>query len=413
MRFMLTHTGHKRLAERETSGRMDEMDRLLAEIRERLVLVTPSNLALASVMQAGWIEEVPPAVQDHDVALSYQRNPLQHVRRIHFEITNRCNFACKHCRDGGMPMAEELDVSRLSEAAEVFLSLGVRRYDFIGGEVSRYGDGWLELARHLVAMDVASGWPEPLAITLYTNGWWLGAEHFEAAGRTYKDEGAYLDDLRVHGVTHVLFSIDGPEARHDRWRGHPGLYQRVLSGFPRVIEAGIQPRLSVVMRPGDPFEFLRPFAEILFTTDPENALARFLYDPMNHFNNFIDTGSGAKLRKGMRSLESLGRAEARCKAFFRPATLRIMANGALGICPLMRGQEGYGKIQERPLRDLLNRMDEAPLYRLHASGGIGQFLSRLDRKRFASGFDHRCTVITALNLVALEAQGKGQEGGKR
>jgi hypothetical protein len=125
---------------------------------------------------------------------------------------------------------------------------------------------------------------------------------------------------------------------------------------------------------------------------------------MNYFNNFIDTGSGSKLRKGMRSMESMGRAETRCKAFFRPATLRIMANGALGICPLMRGQEGYGKIQERPLRDLLNRLDEASLYRLHASGGIGKYLNRLDRKQFAMGFDHRCSVITALNQVALEAQ---------
>jgi MoaA/NifB/PqqE/SkfB family radical SAM enzyme len=404
MRVMLTHMGHKRLAEREANGGMDGMEHLLALIRERLVQETPLDSLAERALNAGWIEEAPRSIPDQEVALRYQRNPLQHVRRIHFEITTRCNFACKHCRDGGLLPAEEADISRLREAAEVFLSLGIRRYDFIGGEVSKYGDGWLELARYMVEADAHSGWAEPLTITLYTNGWWLGAEHIEAAGRTYEDEAAYLDDLRAHGVTHVLFSIDGPEARHDSWRGHPGLYQRVLKGFPRVIEAGIHPRLSVVMRPGDPYEFLRPFAEQLYRTDPETALARFLYDPMNYFNNFIDTGSGSKLRKGMRSMESMGRAETRCKAFFRPATLRIMANGALGICPLMRGQEGYGKIQERPLRDLLNRLDEASLYRLHASGGIGKYLNRLDRKQFAMGFDHRCSVITALNQVALEAQ---------
>ncbi len=44
-------------------------------------------------------------------------------------------------------------------------------------------------------------------------------------------------------------------------------------------------------------------------------------------------------------------------------------------------------------------------------GGIRQMLSRLDRKRFASGFDHRCAVITALNQLALEAQREGTGGG--
>jgi len=80
-----------------------------------------------------------------------------------------------------------------------------------------------------------------------------------------------------------------------------------------------------------------------------------------------------------------------------------MVNGAIGICPIMQGQEGYGNVHEHPLPHLLNTLQEAPLYKLHASGDIAQFLSHIDPETFGKTFDHVCSVRRAVNLSALNS----------
>jgi hypothetical protein len=62
-------------------------------------------------------------------------------------------------------------------------------------------------------------------VSVLSNGWFLGGEDFEAAGRRYPDDDAYLRDLKAHGVTHVGFSIDGRREAHDASRGIPGFYR--------------------------------------------------------------------------------------------------------------------------------------------------------------------------------------------
>ena len=36
-----------------------------------------------------------------------------------------------------------------AEAVDLLAGMGLRRFDFIGGEVTQYGEGWLEVARHI------------------------------------------------------------------------------------------------------------------------------------------------------------------------------------------------------------------------------------------------------------------------
>jgi sulfatase maturation enzyme AslB (radical SAM superfamily) len=215
-------------------------------------------------------------------------------------------------------------------------------------------------------------------------------------------EREYLDDIKEHGVTHVLFSIDGPEHIHDYWRGHSGLFKRVLAGIERVRAAGIEPRLSIVVRPNETLEYLRPFTDIIYPHNKGDSLSLFKHDSMNHRSNFIDIGRGENLRAGLYRKENLQSELLRCKAFFRPApTLRIMANGEIGICPLMLGQEKYGNIHQKQLVDILNSLQEAPLYKLHARGAISQYLNEIDPSAFQNGFDHLCTLRVAINKQAL------------
>lgn len=405
-RVMLTHVGHKRLLEVRRSGiTRTDLDTRLDIIERHGISAVPNDIVTALLFKPGWIQLVSPDDDEDAVRVMYRRNPLENVRRINYEITTQCNFTCAHCRNGGVADRIDTDVEDLVEAGRVFLSLGIRRYDFIGGEVSKYGNGWLNLSNLLRDMDEESGWPEPLAITLYTNGWWLERKDIQAAGNHYPTEADYLAALKANGVSHVLFSIDGPEALHDNWRKHSGLFRRILNGLPRVISAGIQPRLSVVIRPGDDINHLKPFSDAIYGAH-DGSLSELQDDSFNHFSNLIDVGRASEMRVGQYSLAQIPATMTRCKAFFRPApTLRIMANGEIGICPLMHGEEGYGNIHQRPVVELLNTLHEKLLYRLHASGEISRYLKDLDRDAFGNRFDHACAVRIALNRLALAGQG--------
>ncbi len=397
---MLSHVGLKRLQALRASGRPLSADEGALGRLARLEEADLGDRQARALLERGWVQPVPETLSSEAIRLLYQRNPLEHVASVNFEMTTRCNFACRHCRSDGAAPATEADLPRLVEAARLFLSLGIRRFDFIGGEVTRYGDGWLGLAEQITRMDRNEPWPQPLAITVYTNGWWLDSRDFEAAGRSYRDARDYLSALKAQGVTHILFSIDGPEPLHDEWRGHPGLFRRILDGIPRVLAQGLAPRLSVVMRRGESLAYLRPLAQAIYGQG-DASLALLARDPLNHFSHFIDVGRGVRFRRGLFALDELDPSVLRCRAFFRPDTLRIMANGEVGICPLMLGKEAFGNVHRRSLLEILNRLHEAPLYRLHASGDIARFLDRIDRAAFGDRFDHGCSVRVEANRVAL------------
>ena len=109
-----------------------------------------------------------------------------------------------------------------------------------------------------------------------------------------------------------------------------------------------------------------------------------------------------QFRRGRFALDDLDPRSLRCKAFFRPhPTLRVMASGEIGICPLMLGQEAFGNLHRRPLLEILNGLHETPLYALHATGDISRYLERIDRAQFGERFDHLCSVRVAANRLAL------------
>lgn len=401
-RYMLTNIGHKRLLERQNQWHpLSHAEDLMAEICRRGLATLSGSKLVMQLLSSRWIETAPDSMTPEDARLHYSRNPLQNLERVNYEMTTLCNFSCQHCRNGGIAPHTETDLALLKETAELFLSVGIRRFDFIGGEVSLFGNGWLELARHITEYDRTLDWERPLVITLYTNGWWLEKHDFKAAGKTYSDDTCYLHDMRDNGVTHILFSVDGPEDLHDRWRKHPGLYRLIFSGMARVKQAGINPRISGVIRPNESNRHLRPFARRMYGAG-KTAMLAMQSDTTNAFSNFIDTAHGTSLRKGGFKLRNVKPSQIRCKAFFRPRpTIRILASGAIGICPLMQGEEGYGNIHEQPLTCLLNRLQETPLYKLHASGDIARYLSHVDPATFGETFDHVCAVRREVNLSAL------------
>lgn len=134
-----------------------------------------------------------------------------------WEITLRCNLACKHCgsraaraREGELTTAEALDL--VGQLAEV----GIDEVTLIGGEAFLRPD-WLSIA---AAIREAG-----MACTMTTGGYGITS--------------AKASKMQRAGISHVSVSIDGLEETHDSLRGRKGSWRKCFSAFEALRGAGI------------------------------------------------------------------------------------------------------------------------------------------------------------------------------
>jgi MoaA/NifB/PqqE/SkfB family radical SAM enzyme len=365
---------------------------------------------LKELFHDGLIEEVQPDSPQADTRLRYSRNPFEHVEKVIFEFTTYCNFNCAHCYNAQVPRMTETDPQLLVDAAETFLRMGIRRFDFVGGEVSCYGNGWLEVVEQIHSRG------DDILISLYTNGWWLERENFQAAGQSFTGNQAYLSELKRRGLSHVTFSLDGPGDLHDGSRHQAGLYERILRGLEKVKQAGLAPRVSLLIRPEWTDEqvesFLAEPASVIYDFDPTTATRkralRLSLDPTNSISNFIDIGNGARDERLQFPILDQRKHALYCRNFYRLSpSLTIKANGELATCRLSQAGEGYGNIHGCPLVEILNHFDEAFVYQLHASRQLEKYLPLVDRSLFGSAFTHLCSLRSIVTLLARKLHEQG------
>lgn len=417
MRYILSSCGHRRILHLARSGVLDqpvpESDvetRTLCAVFARGVFDADEASAarLASLEARGLIEVVGTEVDAAAARLRYDRNPLEHLRRVVFEYTTVCNLDCLHCRNGALEATATTDPLALRRVVDAVLPLGIDRFDFIGGEVTLYGKGWLELVRY--ARDHAAR-----HTSVVTSGWFLGERDFLAAGQRYADDTAYFSALVQAGVTHVVYSLDGPEEVHDHTRRVPGLYRRILDAFQRTRHAGLTVGVSLVV--GLTGERATPWlAEISRLvygdsgTETEQA-HRLLGDDANYVSNLVDVGGASNLVQlgGTGSgLAAMSDEQLRCKNFFRPLpTLRIKASGEISLCPLVEGGDGYGNVRDGDVTDLLNHLADALVFRLHAERRIGACRRFVDEEIFSGALAHPCSARVALNMIARGMADRG------
>jgi pyruvate-formate lyase-activating enzyme len=356
------------------------------------------------------IELVDEVVGREEIQLRYRRNPFEHLEKVIFEFTSYCNFNCDHCYNAQVPRITESNPQLLAEAADTFIHMGIQRFDFIGGEVSRYGDGWLDVVEHIRSQG------EDINISLYTNGWWLEQENFQAAGQLFASDQAYLAELKRRGVNYVTFSLDGQAEEHDLSRHHPGLYQKILRGLEQVKQAGLFPRVSLLIRPEwteeQMMSFLAEPATIIYDLDPQTPARkralRLSLDPTNSISSFIDIGNGAGDDRMQFPIMD-GRDHALyCRNFYRLSpSLTVKANGELATCRLSQAGEGYGNLHQWTLVEILNHFDEAFVYQLHASRRLEEYLPLVDRSLFGSSFTHLCSLRSIVTLLARKMYEQG------
>jgi MoaA/NifB/PqqE/SkfB family radical SAM enzyme len=405
MNLILTNYGHRFITEQlkvNSEAKLRANPRtaiMLQALTEKMIPVEDVGI-YEELITSGYLE-INKSLELDAINFKYKTNPLENVTKIVFEFTTQCNFSCAHCRNGSMEKTTETDIEKLKSVADAFCLLNIKRFDFIGGEVSKYGNGWLDLANHINNK-------KDKIVAIYTNGWWLEQTDFIAAGKFYVNDTEYLSDLSQNGVTHILFSIDGHEEYHDKSRKHQGLYNRIISSFERIKLCGIEPRISAVLFEDLDAKTLKALANIAteMYNLPQNMdvqlKLRFLsQDETNQFSHFIDIGSGVNLKKNRRKIDEILPVLLSCKAFYRPSPgLRIMANGNLSVCPLLDAGEDYGNIHEQSIIQILNNFQDSFLYKLNAGKHVRNYLQYLDTSIFGEYYDHLCSVRVILILLA-------------
>jgi len=134
-----------------------------------------------------------------------------------YEVTLACDARCVHCGStAGHPRPGELDTGEALGLFDELAELGCESVTLSGGEPLLRED-WPALVDGVRARGMRA--------ELITNGLRVADEADRIAGA---------------GLFAVTFSLDGPPEVHDRLRGVPGAFERLVSGAAALAERGVR-----------------------------------------------------------------------------------------------------------------------------------------------------------------------------
>jgi radical SAM protein with 4Fe4S-binding SPASM domain len=140
-------------------------------------------------------------------------------RLVAWELTNRCNLRCRHCRaaDAGDPVPDELTPDEAQTLIEQIAEFAPLTLILSGGEPTVRED-FMDIVR--------SGIRHKLRVAVATNGVCLNE--------------AMAQSLKAEGVSRISLSLDGADAQtHDGLRGLEGAYDRLLGAAALLKRVGL------------------------------------------------------------------------------------------------------------------------------------------------------------------------------
>jgi len=188
-------------------------------------------------------------------------------RLIFWELTKRCNLACKHCRAEAAEMdySGELDFDSAKKVIDDITAFANPILVLTGGE-PLYRDDIFDIASYAVSKE--------LRVALATNG-------------TLIDEQC-AHQIRQAGIARASISIDGSTAAsHDEFRGIPGAFDAAIRGV-RLLkkhDVAFQFNTTVTKRNVDELEDILQFA----VSEGAAALHLFMLVPVGCGVKIADT----------------------------------------------------------------------------------------------------------------------------
>ncbi len=186
------------------------------------------------------------------------------ITDLRLSVTDRCNFRCVYCRTGdgtgeGGATLGELSLADYAHILRLFVSLGVEKIRFTGGE-PLLRRGLVDLVRETARMLPAFAPGTRLDLALTTNGHLLAP---------------MARDLKAAGMTRVTVSMDAcnPET-FARITRVPNSFERVRVGIRAAQDAGLGPvKVNCVLLRGFNDGEIEAFAEFSRT---EGVIVRFI-----------------------------------------------------------------------------------------------------------------------------------------
>lgn len=209
------------------------------------------------------------------------------ITNLRIAVTQKCNLNCIYChREGEKEVKGEMSVDRISEIANAFYELGVKKVKITGGE---------PLLRKDIC-EIISSLPDFDEISLTTNGVLLKEK---------------AKELKESGLDRVNISLDTLDADKFHSLTGGGKLESVIEGLKSAVEAKLTPvKLNMVLMKGineiEVFEMLR-FANSfnkrgtrvilqLIELIPNSKTLNFYLNPEIFEKQFEKIAKGVKIR---------------------------------------------------------------------------------------------------------------------
>jgi len=317
------------------------------------------------------------------------------------EITTHCNLNCHFCFKGRLPRITDQRIHDLTRAIEDAKQMGIGQFLFNGGELTIYGDKWLDLVRLIAATGHVAG--------VISNGWWGIHEPFFIMGRRFDNAAGFAAALRSAGISEIMFSLDGPREIHDAYRRCSGLYDRVICAVAAAKAAGIRCDVSIVLRDGlhKNDRFFQDVMKIFELADDPRSMAKkgkktiktgVLLESEYDFGNA--SKSIAERNSAPYSIDRQEQFQGICKGITHGMKLSIRANGEVEPCTIGTMGKGYGNIHDEPLSTIVNKMRASPVYRMFEKNTFVDYRPYFSRDLFGSRFFHPCTFFGIIASLA-------------
>ncbi|WP_133511187.1 radical SAM/SPASM domain-containing protein [Candidatus Thiosymbion oneisti] len=151
------------------------------------------------------------------------RDAVAAPKRIYFEMTRRCNLACRSCFNASrLPLDDEMGLDQVLDVNRQAWDLGVFEMRYTGGECTTLP--WFPRV-------IEDACRKGFYISVGTNGIWS-----ETA----------LEWLPRSGIDWLILSLDGDRDSNDQIRGR-GTYDKVLRTLRIAVENSVRTRINMVV----------------------------------------------------------------------------------------------------------------------------------------------------------------------
>lgn len=270
--------------------------------------------------------------------------------KLDFNITNRCNFRCRHCcfNSGETEMAE-FSLEKIRNVLDEFVKLGGKRIDVTGGEPT-LGKDYLEIIFYAKKIG--------LKVELVTNGSLL--------------DGKQLKYLRAIGLDGIAISLDGSDYETYSLTRLVSreVYEQVVRNIKLVAEYGFYLKINTVVRNSNLDDIVKITEQAIKFGAKEHGLYYFtpvgrgavdfkeVVDPLRWLklvrDELAEKRRSIKLSLETAVLENALHEKAETECYLKnPWHLQILPDGNVYPCAIMAARQlPCGNLYEKSLTEI-------------------------------------------------------------